>query len=122
MSTNPINLIIRFLLEIGALITFGMWGWDKGEGWVKYLLAIALPIIAAILWGTFAVPDDPSRSGNAPVPVPGAVRFTIEMLIFGAAVLALYAQNKYAVSWVFGAVVIIHYAVSYDRIIWLFSR
>ena len=63
MGSHPINLAIRFLLEITALITMGFWGWRQSEGWFRYILALIIPILAAVVWGTFAVPNDPSRSG-----------------------------------------------------------
>jgi len=49
---------------------------------MKFMLALTLPIFAAAIWGIFAVPDDPSRSGNAPVIAPGLVRIVIELAFF----------------------------------------
>jgi hypothetical protein len=49
----------------------------------KYVLAIAVPIAAAALWGTFNVPNDPSRSGAAPLRVSGATRLALELSILG---------------------------------------
>jgi hypothetical protein len=37
MSTNPINLAVRFLLELSALFAMGLWGWQQGEGLIRYL-------------------------------------------------------------------------------------
>ena len=68
MGSHPINLALRFLLELSALFAMGVWGWRYSEGWLRFVLALSIPIIAAVLWGTFAVPDDPSRSGGAPIP------------------------------------------------------
>ena len=122
MGSNPINLLFRFLLELGAMFSFLYWGWNTGSGWIKYLLAITIPVIGAALWGTFAVPGDPSRSGKAPVPVPGLIRLLLELVIFGSACWAYYDAGLIRLSWVAGILVIIHYAVSYDRIIWLLSQ
>ena len=36
MSSHPVNLGLRFLLELAALITLGIWGWHMGEGWVSF--------------------------------------------------------------------------------------
>ena len=115
MGNHPINLAVRFILEIAALIIFGYWGWMTGEGWVSYLLAAGAPILAALAWGTFAVPGDPSRSGKAPVPVPGLVRLVLELLIFGLACWALYTVGQITRAWILGILVILHYAVSFDR-------
>ena len=43
MGTNPINLAIRFLLELTALYAFGRWGWAQHEGAMRFILAIVLP-------------------------------------------------------------------------------
>lgn len=122
MSLNPINLAVRFLLEIFSLAVIGIWGWKQGDNWERYLLAIGLPIITAVIWGTFAVANDPGRSGNAPVPVSGKVRLGIEFLLFGFATWALYNMQSNLLSLVFGIVVLVHYIVSYDRIFWLVKK
>lgn len=119
MGSHPINLAARFILEIAALVSLGYWGWQTGEGWASYLLAAGAPILAALAWGTFAVPGDPSRSGKAPVPVPGLVRLILELLIFGLACWSLIESGLMTQGRIFCVVVILHYAVSYDRILWL---
>lgn len=122
MGSHPINLMLRFLLELTALASVGMWGWKQSEGWWRYVLAIGIPIILAVIWGIFAVPDDPSRSGSAPVVTPGIIRLMIEAGFFLIAVWSLYDLGFPKLSLAFGAVVILHYILSYDRIIWLMSQ
>ncbi len=122
MSTHPINLTIRFLLEMAALFAMGYWGWIQHAGVPRLVWMIALPVIAAILWGTFAVPGDPSRSGNAPVPTPGILRLLIEFAIFGLGVWCFFAAGKPTWGSVLGILVILHYATSYDRIFWLLKQ
>ena len=85
-------------------------------------LAAGIPLISAAIWGTFAVVDDPSRSGSAPIPVPGVLRVGIEVVFFSAACWALYELDAHALAWVMGIVTVAHYAVSYDRLLWLFSQ
>jgi len=122
MGSHPINLAIRFLLEMSALFSLGLWGWRSGGAWSRYVLAAIVPIVAAILWGTFAVPGDPSRSGRAPVAVPGVLRLVLELGIFACAVWALHHAGLTRVSWMLGIIVALHYLVSYDRILWLVTR
>lgn len=122
MGSHPINLAVRFILEIIALVSAGMWGWRLVEGWPKYLLAIGIPVLLAIIWGTFAVPDDPSRSGAAPVITPGIIRLIIELGIFAFATWAFYDLGYTSISLALGIIVVLHYALSYDRIIWLVSQ
>lgn len=122
MSSNPINLTLRFLLEIFSLAVTGRWGWKQCDNWGSYILAIGLPLIAAAIWGTFGVADDPSRSGKAPVPVSGIARLGIEFLVLGFATWALYSMESNKLSLVFGTLVLIHYIISYDRIYWLLTK
>ncbi len=122
MSTNPVNLGVRFLLEMAALLILGSWGWHQGDSLLRYLLALGVPLLAASLWGTFAVPNDPSRSGRAPVPIPGYLRLLLEFIFFGAAVWMLAALTSNVSPWILGAVVVLHYVFSYDRVAWLLRQ
>lgn len=119
MANHPINLALRFILELVALFALGYWGWTQHSGVARLLWAIGLPLVAAVLWGTFRVPDDP---GKAPVLVPGLVRLLLEAVFFGAATWALYAAGLGFLSLAFGIIVLLHYVVSYDRIAWLLKR
>jgi hypothetical protein len=116
MGSHPINLAIRFLLEMSALLSLGLWGWRSGNGWLRFALAALVPIVAAILWGTFAVPGDPSRSGAAPIQVPGVLRLALELGIFVFAAWALHDVGFARASWALGIIVTLHYLISYDRI------
>ena len=122
MSLNMINLAVRFALEIGALVAMGSWGWAQSSSWTRYPLAIGVPLLAAVLWGTFAVPDDPSRSGRAPVPVSGMVRLGLELIFFGFATWSLYRLGAKQLSVVFGGIAAAHHLLSYDRISWLLKK
>ena len=122
MGSHPINLFVRFLLELAALLVIGIWGWKFGSEDFRIILALGLPILIAAIWGIFAVPNDPSRSGKAPVPVIGSVRLLIELTIFVLTILALNELEFVKLSWLFGSTVVLHYAISYDRILWLIKH
>lgn len=122
MGSHPINLVVRFLLELSALLAMSIWGWKLSENWFRFVLVIIIPFIAALIWGTFAVPDDPSRSGKAPIIIPGLYRLTIELVFFAFATWTLYDMGYTRLSWILGGLVIIHYMISYDRILWLIDR
>ena len=122
MGSNPINLGVRFLLELAALIIFGFWGWSISGGGLRFVLAILFPVLAAILWGTFAVIDDPSRSGKAPVPVPGLIRLILEILFFTLAAIAFFQIGNQNYAWIFTGAVVIHYLLSSDRVLWLLQQ
>jgi len=120
MANNPLNLTLRFILELVGLFALGYWGWTQHEGLLRWLLATGLPLLAGFLWGTFRVPNDP---GPAPVAVPGWARLLLDAVYFISAVLlAFYAAQKPAWAMVFGLVVVVHYLVSYDRVILLLSN
>lgn len=132
MSQHPLNLAVRFLLEMAALVAIGYWGFDQHSGAWRWILGLGLPLLAATAWGTFAVrslplstfPGDRSRSGGAPVPVPGAVRLLLELALFGLAMLALPRGDagRPILALILAGVTVIHYAVSYDRIAWLLRQ
>jgi hypothetical protein len=79
------NLLVRFLLELCALATLGYWGFAVGESvFVKILLGIGAPLLAAVVWGLFVSP-------KAAVPLELPLRLVPEALVFGSAVVALFA-------------------------------
>ena len=119
MSNNPINLGVRFLLELSILASLGYWGWTEHSGMWRFLWGVGLPLAAAVLWGTFRVPNDP---GPAPVQVPGLVRLLLELGLFAAAVAFLFAAGRPTIGVVMGVLVVLHYAVSYDRVFWLLRQ
>ena len=112
MNKNPVNLAVRFLLELVILVTLGMGGWHLFAGWEQYAAALILPAIAATLWGIFRIPNDP---GAAPVKTPGLIRLLMELGLFALTVWILFILNYSTFSYVIAAIVIVHYAVSYDR-------
>ena len=101
---------------MGAMV---YWGWTQHEGLARWLWTIGLPLAAAILWGTFAVPDDPSRSGHAPIPTPGMLRLLLELAIFAIGVIALIASQRIPAGVSLAVITLFHYVISYDRILWL---
>ncbi|MFW9887843.1 MAG: YrdB family protein [Candidatus Thorarchaeota archaeon] len=113
------NDALRFILEVWTLVALGYWGLNQDFGLFNYALMLMLPIAAAAIWGVFAVPNDPSRSGGAPVPVPGAARLLLEFLILGSAFLAMYVTGLLYPSLIFGVLAIIHYILAHERIRWL---
>lgn len=120
-STGAANLALRFILEIAALFALGFWGWAQHEGVLRYALTIGLPLVSAVLWATFRVPDD--TSGGPPiVPVRGVVRLLLEVAFFSLATWGLVSAGATRPAWIFGALVLIHYLVSYDRLRWLLRQ
>ena len=122
MGSHPLNLTLRFILEIAALIAIGVWGWEHNDNDLKYVRSIGIPILLAILWGVFAVTGDPSRAGKPAIPVKGFIRLLFELAFFAFATWGLYSVGYTTLSIILGSVIAFHYIISYDRIIWLFKH
>lgn len=110
---------LRLLLELAALAALGYWGWTVGEGAVGVVLALAVPLLAALLWAVFRFPGDP---GPAPVPVSGPVRLLLETVLFGAAVVLLADAGRQWLATVLAALLVVHYAVDRERVATLTGR
>ncbi|MFD3745955.1 YrdB family protein [Nocardia sp. NPDC058633] len=121
MSLNPVMLAVRFLLELIAITSFGVLGWRAFDSPWRYLLVVVLPVAAALLWGTFAVPDDPSRGGGAPVPVSGPVRLGVELAVLFGGAAALWGAALPRWALVSAAALVGYHLLAYDRILWLLT-
>ena len=73
------NDVVAFFVEIGALVLLAWAGFSVG-GPTGYLLGIALPVVAGLLWGLFAAP-------RARVSSPRLALAT-KLLVLGAGVVA----------------------------------
>lgn len=114
MASNPLNLALRFVLELLALGGLALLGWTLGgEDW-RLVPAIAIPVAAAAAWGTFRIPNDP---GPAPVAVPGPIRLGLEIAVFGGSVLGFAVAGHETAALLIGAVMVGHYVASYDRVV-----
>jgi hypothetical protein len=99
-----------------------MAGWSLSGGWWRWVVALVVPLIAAALWGTFAVLDDPSRSGRAPVPVPGAVRLVLELVILFGGAIGFHAAGYTTTAFIVVLLIVASYAFSLDRLGWLLKQ
>lgn len=116
------NLLLRFCLELAALAGIGLAAFQAGEGMIGYAYAIAAVLLAAIVWGVFNVPDDPSRSGKAPVRVSGPVRLAIELAILFGGSLAFQLAGHSWIALAHAALIALHYALSGERLRWLLRQ
>lgn len=119
MGFHPVNLALRFLLELSALAAMGVWGWRLGDGPGRYVFAFLVPSAAMAVWGIFAVPGDRSRSGKAPIAVGGKVRLGVEIAFFAFAIFTLTKTGSALLTAILAAAIFFHYLASYDRIAWL---
>ena len=85
------NLGLAFGLEIAGLGIFAWWGWRTGDSLaLRLVLAIGLPLIAAVVWGLFAAP-----TANYGSPV---VTTIVKVAFFGLAGLALWSLDHRVVA------------------------
>ena len=116
------NLALRFLLELAALAGFSVFAWSLSEGFWRFIAVGVTVFMIGALWATFAVPDDPSRSGNAPVPVPGVVRLVLEWAVLFGGAWAFYAIGYSWLGFWLAALTVVHYLLWTSRIAWLLQN
>ena len=65
-ALKPLNLGLRFVLELCMLVALGIWGFSQ-----NVVLGIAAPLAAAVVWGLWIAPKatrrlrDPARLGSS---------------------------------------------------------
>ncbi|WP_255151960.1 YrdB family protein [Halorarius halobius] len=92
---------LRFLVELTALVALGYWGLQTGDGpLVSVALAVAAPLGAAGVWGTFVAPKAPYR-------LPGGARLAVELLLFGLVAVALVTVGRPTAAGVFAGLAVI---------------
>ena len=97
-----LNLAVRFLLELCMLAAVGYWGFKTQSTWVlKVLFGIGLPVLIAVLWGTFLAP-------KATRPLSGASFLILELVLFSTGAFALFASGKPTLGWIYTIVLIVN--------------
>ena len=119
---NPVNGALRFVLEVIALLVYALWGFTASGFSPRFIPGIGLPLLFALIWGVFAVRDDPSRSGKTVVRTPGWIRLIIELGLFGFTSWMLVDLEHYTVAGIFTVFLLAHYLTSMDRIRWLIKQ
>jgi hypothetical protein len=115
----PWQLVLRFALEVASLVAWGFLARGYVGGTWGTALAWCLPAALAVLWGTLAVKGDPSRSGNAPVPIPGWARLGLELFVFVGAAISLALLRDWFAFGLFAVGVVLHHTMTMDRLRWL---
>ena len=94
-----VNLALRFLLELCALVASGYWGFRTGSGVSRFLLGIGAPVLLAMAWGMFGSP-------RAAITLSGPVKLLVELAVFGIAAVALAAAGRPTLAWIFSSLVL----------------
>ena len=83
------NLAARFALELCLLAALAYVGWK-----VNVVLAVAFPVVAAVVWGLFVSP-------KARYPLSTMPWIAVQVVLFGAAVIGLIAGGSVVLGIVF---------------------
>jgi len=92
---KSLALTVRFLLELAMVAALAWWGFET-----SWVLGVGAPLLAAVVWGAFIAP-------KAAVDVPKPVWIGLQVLLFGAAALALAAVAPGWVAVAFVALVVL---------------
>lgn len=95
-----INLGLRFILELCLIFTLGFIGSHASDSiFLKWLLAILLPLSASLIWGTLIAP-------KAAHLLDRPQRVIVELLLFGIAI-ALLCVTGYAMAGIVLAIAVL---------------
>jgi hypothetical protein len=92
---TALNLGLRFVLELCMLVALGIWGFSE-----NIVLGIAAPLAAAVVWGFWIAPKASRRLRDP-------LRLVVELLLFGAAGVALAAAGHRLAAAIFLAAVVL---------------
>ena len=96
---TALNLGLRFVLELCMLVALGIWGFSE-----SIVLGIAAPLAAAVVWGLWIAPKASRRLRDP-------LRLVVELLLFGAAGVALAAADHLLAAAIFVAAVVLSEAL-----------
>jgi hypothetical protein len=100
---------VRFLLELAALAALAYWGFHTGRTFATdVLLGVGAPVVAAVVWGTFAAPRSARR-------LRGAALTAVQLTVLLAGAVALAAAGRPVLALVTAAVVVVN-AVLLERL------
>ena len=84
-TLQTLNLAVRLFLELGLLVALGVWAWRTVRPpALRVAATVALPLAAAIAWGSFV-------HGELLPSVTGVV---VQVALFAAATAALVAVRR----------------------------
>lgn len=106
-TLKAVNLGLAFFLELAALAALGYWGYQTGNGaLMQVVLCVGLPLLTAVFWGAFIAP-------RAPKKVSKGLRPVLQLIVFGAATIALFAVGQTTLAIIFAALVVINMVLIY---------
>lgn len=89
-----VNDVLRFLLELFAIVSLGIWGFAAWPLPWNIVIGILAPVFAILLWALF-------RSPRAVLAVDPFVKALVEVVVMGAAAFAWLGLGQPIVALVF---------------------
>jgi hypothetical protein len=80
------NLVLRFLLELGALAAVALWGWKTGDGVLRVVLPVVAVSAVVTVWALFVSP-------KRKIELPPVARLLVELGVWLSAGAALWASG-----------------------------
>jgi hypothetical protein len=107
-SMRQLNLVFRFVLELVVLVALFLWGVSvSGEFIVQVVLGVGAPALAVAVWGLFVAPKASRR-------LPDPQRLAVEIVVFGAGVLAFLARGDLLLAILLAAAAAISLGLMYQ--------
>ncbi len=101
-----LNLPLRVLMEIGVVAALSYWGFHTGSSTaMKIVLEVGAPVVGFGLWGLI----DFHQAGRFSEPL----RLLQELVISGAAAVALYASGQHVLGLALASLSIVYHALVY---------
>lgn len=95
-TMRSLNLAFRFILEMTVLVALFLLGTSiSDELVVQVVLGIGLPSLAITVWGLFVAPRSVRR-------LPDPARLVVELIVFGAGVVAFILSGNLVLSVLLG--------------------
>ncbi len=102
------NDVLRFLLELAALVALAYWGFTTGSGATAWALGLGAPLAAATFWWLFVAP-------KAKVAVSRTGRVALGLVVFGLATAALANAGSTIAAIAFGTLALVNALVMLAR-------
>jgi hypothetical protein len=97
--TAPLQLAIRFLLELAALVVAGIVGASLGSPPVGIVGGVGLAILFAVVWGLFLAP-------RARFPQPAMVRLVVGTVVMEVPVIGLAVVGQPTIGAILAAAIL----------------
>ena len=98
-ALEAVNLAIRFLCEVAAVLALAHWGYRAGPGLTRWGLALLAPAALIAVWLLFVTPDPV-------VELARPLQFAIELAVWAAATAALVATGHRTLAVVFAVLAV----------------